>query len=131
MTLAKIKYLSNTYFKFDFVKLAGWNRRAGENFFSKSINVQTKIRPCRGEFFLKINKRACTSIWYTRVYECSLNNKKVSIHSFWYTITCTTCLTFFSQIIWLFYTILTDCKLAILSIQYKIFVSEFKSYLFD
>ena len=51
MTLAKIKYLSNTYFKFDFVKRAGWNRRAGGNFFSKSINVQTKIRPCRGEFF--------------------------------------------------------------------------------
>ena len=39
-------------------KHAGWNRRAGGNFFSKSINVQTKIRPCRGEFFLKINKRA-------------------------------------------------------------------------
>ena len=67
MTLAKIKYLSNTYFKFDFVKCAGWNRRAGGNFFSKSINVQTKIRPCRGDFFLKINKRACTSIRYTRV----------------------------------------------------------------
>ena len=30
----------------------------GGNFFSKSINVQTKIRPCRGEFFLKINKHA-------------------------------------------------------------------------
>ena len=27
-------------------------------FFSKTINVQTKIRPCRGDFFLKINKRA-------------------------------------------------------------------------
>ena len=30
----------------------------GGNFFSKSINVQTKIRPCRWKFFLKINKRA-------------------------------------------------------------------------
>ena len=39
-------------------KRAGWNKRAGRNFFSKSINVQTKIRPCRGKFFLKINKRA-------------------------------------------------------------------------
>ena len=39
-------------------KRAVWNRRAGGNFFSKSINVQTKIRPCRGGFFLKINKRA-------------------------------------------------------------------------
>ena len=48
-------------------KRAGWNRRAGGNFFSKSINVQTKIRPCRGDFFPKINKRACTSIRYTRV----------------------------------------------------------------
>ena len=67
--LAKIKYLSNTYFKFDFVKRTGWNRRTGWNFFSKSINVQTRIRPCRGEFFLKINKRACTSIRYTRVGE--------------------------------------------------------------
>ena len=29
--------------------------------------MQTKIRPCRVNFFLKINKRACTSIRYTRV----------------------------------------------------------------
>ena len=49
-------------------KRAGWNRRAGGNFFSKSINVQTKIRPCRREFFLKVNKRACTFIRYTRVF---------------------------------------------------------------
>ena len=48
-------------------KRAGWNKRAGGNFFLKSINVQTQIRPCRGEFCLKINKRACTSIRYTRV----------------------------------------------------------------
>ena len=48
-------------------KRAGWNKCAGENFFPKSINVQTKIRPCRGDFFLKINKRACMSIRYTRV----------------------------------------------------------------
>ena len=27
-------------------------------FFTKLINVQTKIRPCRGDYFLKINKRA-------------------------------------------------------------------------
>ena len=39
-------------------KRAVWNRRAGGIFFSKSINVQTEIRPCRGDFFLKINKRA-------------------------------------------------------------------------
>ena len=35
----------------------------------KTINMQTQIRPCRGEFFLKINKRACTSIRHTRVFE--------------------------------------------------------------
>ena len=28
------------------------------NFLSKTINVQTQIRPCKGDFFLKINKRA-------------------------------------------------------------------------
>jgi hypothetical protein len=50
-------------------KRAGWNKRAGGIFFSKSINVQTKIRPCRGDFFLKINKHAYTSIQYTRVSE--------------------------------------------------------------
>ena len=31
------------------------------------INEQTKIRPCRVELLFKINKRACTSILYTRV----------------------------------------------------------------
>ena len=31
------------------IKRAGQNRRAGGKIFSKSINVQTKIRPCRGE----------------------------------------------------------------------------------
>ena len=36
--------------------------------------MQTKIRPCRGEFFLKINKRACTSIRYTRAYVNAPNN---------------------------------------------------------
>ena len=35
------------------IKRAGQNRRAGGIFFSKSINVQTKIRPCRGDFFSK------------------------------------------------------------------------------
>ena len=50
-------------------KRAGWNKRAGRKVFSKLINVQTKIRPYRVDFFLKINKRACTSIWYTRVYK--------------------------------------------------------------
>ena len=40
------------------IKRAGQNRRAGGKIFSKSINVQTKIRLCREEFFLKINKRA-------------------------------------------------------------------------
>ena len=45
------------------------NRRVGRNKCAcgKTLNLQTKIRPCRGEFFLKIDKRACTSIWYTRV----------------------------------------------------------------
>ena len=71
---------------------AGWNKRTGGIFFSKTINVQAKIRPCRGDFFLKINKRAgqipiqmqenkraggffsqinkraCTSIRHTRVH---------------------------------------------------------------
>ena len=32
-------------------KRAGHNRRAGGILFTKSIYVQTKIRPCRGEFF--------------------------------------------------------------------------------
>ena len=40
------------------IKRAGQNRRAGGIFFSKSINVQTEIRLCRGDFFLKINKLA-------------------------------------------------------------------------
>ena len=62
---------------FKTIKRAGHNRRAGRNFFTKSINVQTKIRPCRGEFFLKINKRACTSIRYTRVV-CSSRDKAYS-----------------------------------------------------
>ena len=38
----------------------------GEKFL-KIINVQTKIRPCSLEFLFKKNKRACTSIRYTRV----------------------------------------------------------------
>jgi hypothetical protein len=33
------------------IKRAGQNRRAGGKIFSKSINVQTKIRPCRGGFW--------------------------------------------------------------------------------
>ena len=47
------------------------NKHAGGFFPSKNINVQTKIRPCRGKFFLKINKRARTSIQYTRVQGCN------------------------------------------------------------
>ena len=35
------------------IKRAGQNRRAEGKIFSKSINVQTKIRPCRGNFFSK------------------------------------------------------------------------------
>ena len=54
-------------------KRAGWNKRAGRKVFSKLINVQTKIRPYRVDFFLKINKRACTSIRYTRVFRNHLN----------------------------------------------------------
>ena len=49
-------------------KRADQNIRAGGIFFSKSINVQTQIRPCRRELLFKINKRACTSIRYTRVH---------------------------------------------------------------
>ena len=48
---------------------AGQKRRAGGIFFSKSINVQAKIRPCRVDLFHKINKHACTSIRYTRVIQ--------------------------------------------------------------
>ena len=33
------------------IKRAGPNRRAGRKIFSKSINLQTKIRPCKGDFF--------------------------------------------------------------------------------
>ena len=33
------------------------------------VIVQTKIRLCREKFSLKINKRACTSIRYTRVVD--------------------------------------------------------------
>ena len=36
------------------IKCAGQNRRAGGNFSPKSINLQTKIRPCRRDFFLNI-----------------------------------------------------------------------------
>ena len=50
-----------------FNKRAGYNKRAERKFFSKWIIVQTQIRPCRVDFFLKINKRACTTIRYTRV----------------------------------------------------------------
>ena len=38
------------------IKRAGQNRRAEGKIFSKSINVQTKIRSCSGDFILKINK---------------------------------------------------------------------------
>ena len=36
----------------------GPNKRAGGKILKKTLNVQTQIRPCRGEFFLKIDKRA-------------------------------------------------------------------------
>ena len=36
----------------------GPNKRAGGKILKKTLNVQTQIRPCRGDFFLKINKRA-------------------------------------------------------------------------
>ena len=45
-------------------KRAWWNSCAGGNLSSKSINVQNKIRSCRGDFSPKC---ACTSIQYTRV----------------------------------------------------------------
>jgi len=64
------------------IKRAGQNRSAGGKFSGKSINVQIKIKPSRGEFFLKINKRACTSIRYTRVASLSstgVDNEKVGV----------------------------------------------------
>ena len=53
-------YHGNSGFKYSSVpnRRAVRNKRAGGKIVSKSINVQTKIRPCRGKFFLKINKRA-------------------------------------------------------------------------
>ena len=36
----------------------GPNKRAGGKILKKTLNVQCQIRPCRGDFFLKINKRA-------------------------------------------------------------------------
>ena len=36
----------------------GQNKRAGGKILKKILNVQTQIRPCKGDFFLKINKRA-------------------------------------------------------------------------
>ena len=36
----------------------GQNKRAGGKILKKTFNVQTQIRPCRGDFFFKINKRA-------------------------------------------------------------------------
>ena len=64
-------------------KRAGWNKSAGGNFFSKSINVQTKIRPCRVDFFLKINKCVCTSIRYTRVLSWTWETNQKGKNS-WY-----------------------------------------------
>ena len=60
------------------IKHAGQNRRAGGKFFSKSINLQTQIRPYRGDFFLKINKCACTSIRYTKVAVFALAHSKIN-----------------------------------------------------
>ena len=36
----------------------GQNKHAGGKILKKTLNVQTQIRPCRGDFFFKINKRA-------------------------------------------------------------------------
>ena len=36
----------------------GPNKRADGKILKKTLNVQTQIGPCRGEFFLKINKGA-------------------------------------------------------------------------
>ena len=36
----------------------GPNKGAGGKIHKKTLNVQTQIRPCSGDFFLKINKRA-------------------------------------------------------------------------
>ena len=48
----------------------------------KLIIMQTKIRPYRLEFLFKINKRACTSIWYTRVVIYGYSGKKILLLSF-------------------------------------------------
>ena len=50
----------------------GRNKRAGGKILKKALKVQTKIRPCRGEFFFKINKRAYMSIRYTSVHSDSV-----------------------------------------------------------
>ena len=39
-------------------RCVGRNKHAGGKILRKTLNVQTKIRPGRGEFFLKINKHA-------------------------------------------------------------------------
>ena len=44
------------------IKRAGHNRRAGRKIFLKLINVQTKIRPGRGEFFLVFIKKYAKSL---------------------------------------------------------------------
>ena len=62
MCISKTSISRNVEYKFQNLKCAGGN------IFIELINVQTQIRPCWWEFFLEINKRACTSIWYTRVY---------------------------------------------------------------
>ena len=58
-----------------------------KNFLKLFLKLLTQIRPCRGDFLLKINKCACTSIRYTRVLMClisfTMNSKsssKVTLH---------------------------------------------------
>ena len=51
-TLLTVKYSSVPN------RRVGQNKRAGGKILKKTLNVQTQVRPCRGDFFVKINKRA-------------------------------------------------------------------------
>ena len=49
-------------------KRAGWNIRAGGNFFLKINKHANQNKTVQGGIFSQNNKRACTSIRYTRVH---------------------------------------------------------------
>ena len=59
---------SRIFFGDDFLVMrTGLNNRSGWNFFSKIISAQGLISSHRVDFFLKNNKRTCSSIRHTRV----------------------------------------------------------------